>query len=129
MAVVWSMQPDPSRNGSAAEPVDATIVRLTASGPAGYADAEFEQTFVADEVTRTELRDHGFVATLFTALGNGPHPAVVVLAGSGGGLMEARAALYAAHGYTALALGYFGALGLPPRNSGTQLEYFKSALT
>jgi dienelactone hydrolase len=129
MAVVWSMQPDPSQNGPAAGPVDATIVRLTASGLAGYAEAEFEQTFVASGVTRTELRDHGFVATLFTPPGDGPHPVVVVLAGSGGGLMEARAALYAAHGYAALALGYFGAPGLPPRISGTRLEYFESALT
>ena len=42
--------------------------------------------------------------------------------------MEARAALFAAHGYTALALGYFGAPGLPPTISQTRLEYFEFAL-
>ncbi len=128
MAVVWSMQPDPSRNGPAAGPVDTLLVRLTASGAGSRAEATFEQRFVAPDVTRTELQGETFVATLFTPPGEGPHPVVVVLAGSGGGLMEARAALYAAHGYAALALGYFGAPGLPAWISGTRLEYFESAL-
>ncbi len=128
MAVVWSMQPDPARNGPPAGPVDPLTVRLAAHGPGGQAEATFEQLFLAPGVTRTELRDDGFVGTLFKPPGEGPHPVVVMLAGSGGGLMEARAALYAAHGYAALALGYFGVPGLPPRISGTRLEYFESAL-
>ena len=128
MAVVWSMQPDPAQDGPAIGPVDPLTVRLTVDGPGGQAEASFEQTFIAPGVGRTELRDDGFVGTLFTPAGEGPHPVVVVLAGSGGGLMEARAALYAEHGYTALALGYFGAPGLPPRISGTRLEYFEAAL-
>ncbi len=128
MAVVWSMQPDPAQNGPPAGPVAPLVVKLTAEGPGGHAETTFEQVFVAPGVTRTDLRDDGFVGTLFTPPGEGPHPVVVVLAGSGGGLMEARAALYAAHGYTALALGYFGAPGLPPRISGTRLEYFEAAL-
>jgi dienelactone hydrolase len=128
MAVVWSMQPDPAQNGPAAGPVDPLTVWLTVDGPGGQAKASFEQIFVAPGVSRTELRDDGFVGTLFTPAGEGPHPVVVVLAGSGGGLMEARAALYAEHGYAALALGYFGAPGLPERISGTRLEYFEAAL-
>jgi dienelactone hydrolase len=52
----------------------------------------------------------------------------VVLNGSGGGLNEPRAALYASHGYAALALGYFKAPGLPDYISNTPLEYFENAL-
>jgi pimeloyl-ACP methyl ester carboxylesterase len=51
-----------------------------------------------------------------------------VLNGSGGGINEPRGALYAAHGYAALALGYFNAPGLPATISTTPLEYFANAL-
>src|SRR5450830_1080722 len=59
---------------------------------------------------------------------NWPHPAVLVLNGSGGGINEARGALYASRGYTALALGYFKAPGLSDYISNTPLEYFETAL-
>ena len=78
------------------------------------------------------LRDAAvLVATLFTPAprvdGLAP-PVIVVLNGSGGGLNEPRAALYASHGYAALALGYFKAPGLPDYISNTPLEYFENAL-
>ena len=50
------------------------------------------------------------------------------MAGSGGGLNEPRAALYASHGYAALALGYFKAPGLSDYISNTRLEIFETAL-
>ena len=42
----------------------------------------------------------------------GSHPAVLILNGSGGGINEPRAALYASRGYAAFALAYFKAPGL-----------------
>ncbi len=128
MAVVWSMHPDPAGNGGAIGPVDPLTVRLTATSADAEAHGSFEQYFLAPDVTRSEIREAGMVGTLFTPSGPGPHPVVVVLAGSGGGLMETRAALFARHGYAALALGYFGVPGLPERISGTRLEYFEAAL-
>jgi dienelactone hydrolase len=105
-------------------------VQLRAFGENGAeAQATLTQRFLAPGVERREIRQDGVVGTLFTPAGRGPHPVVVVLTGSGGGLMERRAALYAAHGYTALALGYFGAPGLPSHISATPLEYFEKALT
>ncbi len=128
MGPVWAM-----RAIGAGAPVrgmtDPLIVTLSARGADNRrAEASFVQTFLAPGVTRREVREQAMVATLFTPPGPGPHPAVVVLAGSGGGVMEPRAALFAAHGYQALALGYFGVPGLPPRISGTPLEYFEAAL-
>lgn len=90
--------------------------------------SELVQHFAAPGVTRREIRDAGLVGTLFTPAGQGPHPAVVVLNGSGGGINEPRGALYASHGYQAFALGYFKTPGLSPYITETPLEYFETGL-
>jgi hypothetical protein len=53
----------------------------------------------------------------------------VQLAGSSGGVLQRRAALFAAHGYQALALGYFRLPGLRDYITRTPLEYFERAFT
>ena len=92
------------------------------------ARATLVQLLLAPGVSRREIRERGVVGTLFMPAGAGPYPAVVVLNGSGGGINEPRAALYAAHGIAALALGYFKAPGLPATISRMPLEYFVNAL-
>jgi fermentation-respiration switch protein FrsA (DUF1100 family) len=52
----------------------------------------------------------------------------MVLNGSNGGINEPRAALYASHGYAALALAYFRAPGLSDYISNTPLEYFQQGM-
>lgn len=52
--------------------------------------------------------------------------AVLVLAGSGGGLPEAQAALLASHGHPALAQGIFAYKDLPPTLRGIPLESFRA---
>jgi dienelactone hydrolase len=79
-------------------------------------------------VTRTEVRDDGLYATFFTPAGDGPHPAIMLLSGSGGGLSEPQAALYASRGYCALALAYFHIGHLPTDLSGIPLEYFERGI-
>ena len=141
MGLVWSMQREVASageggpvNNSAGDdkpkgPVDPIIVHVTARGADGRAaESRFEQHLMAPGVTRREIRDDGLVGTLFTPAGAGPHPAVIVLSGSGGGLIEPRAALWASHGVAALALGYFGAPGLPDYISEIPLEYFEKGL-
>jgi dienelactone hydrolase len=128
MGVVWSMQQvaAPPVPRPTVQPLTVHLEALGAGG--GSARASFEQHFVAPGVERREIRERGLVGTLFTPPGPGPHPVVIMLAGSGGGIMETRAALFAAHGYAALALGYFGAPGLPAHISRTPLEYFETGL-
>jgi dienelactone hydrolase len=51
---------------------------------------------------------------------------VIVLAGSGGGLPQAQAALLASHGHPALAQGVFGYKDLPPTLRAIPLETFRA---
>ncbi|AKC72703.1 palmitoyl-CoA hydrolase [Pandoraea oxalativorans] len=88
----------------------------------------FTQRLAAEGVTRRDVREDGLVGTLYLPPGEGPHPAVMILNGSGGGINEPGAALYASHGYAAFALGYFKGPGLPDYISNTPLEYFKQGL-
>jgi fermentation-respiration switch protein FrsA (DUF1100 family) len=108
------------------DPLSTALAATTRSGARG--EAILIQRLAAAGVSRRELREEGLVGTLFTPGGAGPHPAVMVLNGSGGGINEPRAALYAARGFAALALGYFKAPGLPDYISNTPLEYFQKGM-
>ena len=132
MGLVWSQAPEHAgapREVFAAEPAAALTTEVTAQRHGAPAlQARLVQRLQGAGVTRREVRDEGLVGTLFTPTGPGPHPAVLVLNGSGGGINEPRAALYASHGYAALALGYFKAPGLSDYISNTPLEIFETAL-
>ena len=132
MGLIWSQVPETEgapREVFAAAPsaallTDVTVERAEAPSLLG----QFVQRLALEGVTRREVRDFGLVGTLFMPAGPGPHPAVMVLNGSGGGINEPRAALYASHGYMAFALGYFKTPGRPDYISNTNLEYFETAL-
>lgn len=128
LGLLWSQRPVDGQGAavfadSVLEPL-VTRIQLQGSGQS----VQLVQRLAADGVSRREVREQGLVGTLFVPAGPGPHPAVMVLNGSGGGINEARAALYASRGYAALALGYFKAPGLSDYISNTPLEYFKSGL-
>ena len=80
------------------------------------------------ETTRQPIEEEGLVGTLFSPSESGPHPAVILLGGSEGGLMEGSAAVLASQGYAALALAYFGAPPLPSELIEVPLEYFAEAI-
>ncbi|WP_211462301.1 acyl-CoA thioester hydrolase/BAAT C-terminal domain-containing protein [Collimonas silvisoli] len=132
MGLLWSQTPEQEGrrelfNASVQEPI-VTVLRAKAGNGSVCASAELVQRLCAAGVSRREVREQGLVGTLFLPPGAGPHPAVMILNGSGGGINEARAALYASHGYAALALAYFKAPGLSDYISNTPLEYFQNAL-
>ena len=135
MGLLWSQvpaQPGSPREIFAADPVAPLTTEVTLQRDDGSTTrASFVQRLLAPGVSRRELREDGLVGTLFMPPprpdGRAP-PAVMVLNGSGGGINEPRAALYAAQGYAALALGYFKAPGLSDYISNTRLEYFETAL-
>ncbi len=129
-APVWAMQrlraPTRPAWSEGIAPLD---IALTATGQYGaQTRGQYTLRFLAPGVTHRPVREAGLSGTLYTPAGPGPHPAVLVLAGSGGGTHEQRAALYAAHGYAALALGYFKSPGRPDHIDDTPLEYFETAL-
>jgi dienelactone hydrolase len=104
-------------------------VELTAEvGGQAVAATKLVRRYLAPGVKRIEVRDDGLFGTLFVPPGDGPFPTIVLLSGSGGGLSEPQAALYAAHGYGALALAYFKAGHLPAHLIRIPLEYFERAI-
>ncbi|MBI4279728.1 MAG: acyl-CoA thioesterase/BAAT N-terminal domain-containing protein [Armatimonadetes bacterium] len=94
------------------------------------AAADVERWLAAPGVTRTDVREDGLVSVFFQPTGRGPHPAVLVLGGSGGALRwsEQVAALLASRGCAALALAYFDMEHLPPNLVEIPLDYFAPAL-
>jgi dienelactone hydrolase len=131
MGLIWSQHPADSANheifaDEVMEPLRTTLTAETVDGI--RAEAELSQRFARLGVERREVREDGLVGTLFTPVGPGPHPVVVVLNGSGGGINEPRGALLASHGYQAFALGYFKAPGLSPFITETPLEYLETGL-
>jgi acetyl esterase/lipase len=87
-----------------------------------------ESRFSVLERTRQPIEEEALVGTLFSPSEPGPHPAVILLGGSDGGMMEGSAAVLASQGYAALALAYFGAPPLPPELIEVPLEYFAEAI-
>jgi dienelactone hydrolase len=78
-------------------------------------------------VTYSAIREQGVVASMFHRPGV-RRPGIIVLSGSGGGMDGSMAALLAAHGYTTIALAYFGIDGLPKELRQIPLEYFETAI-
>lgn len=133
MGVIWSQEP--LDGGEAVVFPDdlqtplITTLEVQEEGEGGSIQrAQLIQRFTASGVERIEVRVEGLVGTIYKPAGEGPFPAVMILNGSGGGINEPRAALYASHGYLAFALAYFKAPGLSPYISNTPLEYFKQGL-
>jgi dienelactone hydrolase len=130
MGLVWSMKPNEKHVPAYRPPRDfATQViqfRLMSNGQQ-VATARLEQMMVANGVRRTKVEGqlHG---VFFLPNTEGPHPGVLVLGGSEGGLPRERAAWLASRGYAALALAYFRYEDLPPLLEGIPLEYFGNAL-
>lgn len=128
--LIWSMMPRAKHVNSYDSPrelgpqlISFSLVRKGNT----VATAQLEQLMVADDVHRLTIKGklHG---VLFVPGGNGPHPGVLVVGGSEGGVPLAKAAWLASHGFAAFALAYFRYEDLPPQLSGIPLEYFGEAL-
>lgn len=135
MGLIWSQAPEQvgaPRDVFADEPAAALSTGITVQRHGSLPlHGRLVQRLAGPGVTRRELREDGLVGTLFLPPDRADgraHPVVLVLNGSGGGINEPRAALYASRGYAALALGYFKAPGRPDYISATPLEYFETAL-
>lgn len=129
MGLIWSQTPEsPSRNFFNTPVTDALVTEVIVKADSVELKSELVQRLAGDGVTRREIREDGLVGVLYLPAGPGPHPSVMILNGSGGGINEPRAALYASRGYAAFALAYFKAPGLSDYISNTPLEYFKKGM-
>ncbi|MFC7074680.1 acyl-CoA thioester hydrolase/BAAT C-terminal domain-containing protein [Halovenus rubra] len=90
-----------------------------------------DRTFGDPAVEATPADSTAFVGTVYEPGDDGPHPAVVVLHGSGGEPAQTTARLLASHGFVALALHYFDWRGrhemLPQELVEVPLEFVEAA--
>jgi dienelactone hydrolase len=130
MGLIWAMKPEdknvfrylwPGDLGT--QVVDFQLLQ----GGRQVATAHFERRTIADGVHSINVKGelHG---VLFVPDTPGPHPGVLVLGGSEGGLPVPKAAWLASHGFAAFALAYFNYEDLPKRLEAIPLEYFGKAL-
>lgn len=130
MGLIWSQVPDVE--GERETFLDSMLTPIETTVTVKIGDQTLQgkliQRLATDGVQRIEVRENGLVGTVYLPATEGPHPAVMILNGSGGGINEPRAALYASRGYIAFALAYFKAPGLSDYISNTPLEYFKQGL-
>lgn len=131
MGLIWSADRVPGQ--SFPPPTDfimtPRLVQLEAISSDGVrAETTLERQVAGPGVTRLAIRENGIVGTLFLPTGVGPHPAVIVFNGGGGGLNEYWAATLASHGFAALALGVFNVEGRPRGLVNIPLEYFETAI-
>jgi dienelactone hydrolase len=132
MGLMWAME----RIGRPESEAPTTSVRLPetvtfrAEARNGErAEASVIRTLVGPGVTSKPLAEDGLLGVSFLPPGDGPHPAVIVLGGSEGGLpVRSAAPVLASHGYATLALAYFGLPGLPRGLVNIPLEYFGRAI-
>lgn len=134
MGLLWSMAPDvPDPEYSyfanpGANPVVVTFNATTADAELG--PAYLRRVRLPSGVQRATLsmEEHGLEGQFFAPAGAEPHPALLILGGSGGFPDIAKAELLAAHGYATLALDYFGGPSLPDALAEIPLEYFKKGI-
>jgi dienelactone hydrolase len=79
-------------------------------------------------LVRVPLEEDGMYGFLYYPAVGGPFPAVLILAGSGGGVHEWLAQAFASSGFAALTLPYFNYRDLPPELVEIPLEYFHRAV-
>lgn len=130
MGLFWSMDADPPGNYRfTMEPRD--IVFTAQVNGEIRAKAVFTRYFIDPDVMMEDVRDDGLVGVFCRPPDPDPRPAVMILGGSGGGLVWARnmAALLSSYGIAALGLAYFNKDHLPPTLAEIPLEYFEKALS
>ena len=133
MGVVWAMTCiDMARVVFPPDRCEPLTVSLRAESDGAGAESSFVMEFIQEGVTHSAVREDldGMTLSgeLFTPAGPGPHPLVVYMNGSSGGVNAPRAALFAARGYQCLALAIFNYEGRPRYLNDMPLEYFERSL-
>lgn len=131
MGLIWSASLQASQEalvnlGSNVGPFTIAFDAVSSSNV--LASARVVRERVADGVRRELVREDGLFGTLFVPPDDGPHPAVMLVSGSEGGLSEGLASLFAAHGIAGFALAYFNYETLQKALVDIPLEYFETGI-
>jgi dienelactone hydrolase len=125
MRLFWSAERTSSR------PTNSDVWTLSAEVEGKtVATTTITRRAVAPDVKITRVRERGLVGEFYQPPGEGKHPAVLVLGGSGGGLPPASGhpGGLSSRGYAVLSLAYFAEEGLPRSLQYIPLEYFDKAI-
>ena len=135
MGLFWSMQPDSEpKSGDhsffATPGGTAPVVTLLEawSGDRKLASIRIDRNCARPGVHRLPIAEDGIIGVLYEPGDGRPHPGLIVLGGSEGGLSESDSAMFASRGFTALSLAYFGAGRMPPTLQNIPIEYFGRAI-
>jgi len=131
MGLVWSMaRAEAAATASPKRVRDAVSITFSANAETGLPlQTTVARMLVGPGVTYRALDARGPLrGGWWLPAGTGPHPVVIVLGGSGGGADHDQAALYASHGFAALALAYFLGPGLPRGLVNIPMEYVGTAV-
>jgi len=126
-ALLWALEPDGEPDRAATSAADVRGALTIRAGTGTVAVHEFVRVFRDHGVTCTDLAEP-LAGALYLPAGPGPHPAVITVSGSGGGIAREEAALLASRGFACLALAYFNYPGRPPELVDQPLEYFGRAM-
>jgi len=128
MGLFWSMRAEPLTPLPMLTPMPDRL-QLSLKVEGNLTDTRFiERFYAAPGVLCTEVRDKGLCGVLHLPPGPGPHPAILSLAGSGGGLSESTGAILASHGFAVFSLAYFNYATLQSDLCEIPLEYFGTAI-
>jgi hypothetical protein len=114
--------------GDAQARLDMTYIAGAAAmglAPAGSTGAP-----APDGVAKVDVRENGLYGAFYRPQTQDRVPAIILLGGSEGGIdtISAMATSFAQAGYGALALAYWGEVGLPQTLEAIPLEYFDAAV-
>lgn len=93
------------------------------------ASQSIQRLAIAADVVRANVREDGLYGTSYMHRSGAPRPGLIVLGGSEGGVPSEVAALFASHGFNALALAYFNADSLPKALANIPIEDVQRAIT
>lgn len=129
MGLFWSMLPVNSQAPHFFMLGDdlSTKVRYT-TGDKLLFEKIFTRTVRSPDVVATDFKQKSLTGKLYHYSDGRRAPGIIVVSGSNGGVPTIYAQLLAAQGYTVLALGYFGADGLPEQLANIDLNSFEIAI-
>ncbi len=134
MGLFWSLQPSEPPPAPSISDLDTSIplrMAFTLSSNGRFlAEETIERRMQNPEIHASEFAAEGLRGKFFAHPHGRPRPGILFLAGAGGGVAQIlpAAALLASHGYSVLALGYYGEEGLPATGEEIPLERFNQAL-
>jgi dienelactone hydrolase len=142
MGLFWSLEENPAKARSGSSDPAPTLQNtvqyhytFTAQVDGKeVAEATVIQNMGSASVVATDVAENGVLGQFYRPAGDGSFPAVIILAGSGGGLTRLWPKVLAAHGYAVLSLAYFNYTSpvdntsLPYDLYMIPMEYFGTAI-